>query len=121
MILASLPDAEVEVSDMRGTGDHFEIRVVSKAFAGKSLIEQKRASRDLKKDIPLPAEVQKAIKQSAEAAKNTAATTMSTTAVPALNTSPATAADVSPAVAAPTSVPTGSSQAETQTPAEGNA
>ena len=40
MILASLPDAEVEVSDMRGTGDHFEILVVSKAFAGKSLIEQ---------------------------------------------------------------------------------
>ena len=40
MILASLPDAEVEVSDMRGTGDHFDIWVVSKAFAGKSLIEQ---------------------------------------------------------------------------------
>jgi len=40
MILASLPDAEVEVTDMRGTGDHFEIRVVSKVFAGKSLIDQ---------------------------------------------------------------------------------
>ena len=40
MILAGLPDAQVEVEDMRGTGDHFDILVVSEAFRGKSLIEQ---------------------------------------------------------------------------------
>lgn len=40
LILESLPGAEVRVSDMTGTGDHYEIEVVSPAFAGKTLIEQ---------------------------------------------------------------------------------
>jgi stress-induced morphogen len=40
MILESLPDAQIRVSDMTGTGDHYEIEVVSSAFAGKPLIEQ---------------------------------------------------------------------------------
>ncbi len=40
MITAALPGAHVEVEDMRGTGDHFDILVVSEAFRGKSLIEQ---------------------------------------------------------------------------------
>ena len=40
MIGASIPDARVQVSDMTGTSDHFEIVVTSKSFAGKSLIEQ---------------------------------------------------------------------------------
>ncbi|MBX3155358.1 MAG: BolA family transcriptional regulator [Deltaproteobacteria bacterium] len=34
-----LPDAEVEVS---GGGGHYTIRVVSTAFAGKSMLEQQR-------------------------------------------------------------------------------
>lgn len=42
MIRAQLPGSNVEVSDMRGTGDHFEIEVASPAFAGKTLIEQHR-------------------------------------------------------------------------------
>lgn len=42
-IKAALPDAEVEVRDLTGTGDHFEARVVSDAFEGKSLVEQHRA------------------------------------------------------------------------------
>lgn len=42
MIQDRLPGSRVEVSDMRGTGDHFEIEVASPAFAGKSLIEQHR-------------------------------------------------------------------------------
>lgn len=42
MIEVKLPGSEVSVSDMRGTGDHFEIEVSSKAFAGKTLIEQHR-------------------------------------------------------------------------------
>jgi len=40
MVLEGLPDAQVEVQDMMGTGDHFEILVVSKSFEGKSLIDQ---------------------------------------------------------------------------------
>ncbi|MBI4432298.1 MAG: BolA family transcriptional regulator [Candidatus Omnitrophica bacterium] len=40
MILAAMPDAQVSVVDMRGTGDHFDIEIISRAFAGKTLIEQ---------------------------------------------------------------------------------
>ncbi len=40
LIRTAIPDAKVEVSDMTGTGDHFEICVVSKAFRGKPLMEQ---------------------------------------------------------------------------------
>jgi stress-induced morphogen len=39
-LLASFPDAAIEVSDMTGTQDHFQAKVVTQAFAGKSLIEQ---------------------------------------------------------------------------------
>ena len=39
-ILGVLPDSEVEVNDTTGTGDHFEARVVSPAFAGKTMVEQ---------------------------------------------------------------------------------
>jgi stress-induced morphogen len=39
-IRTALPDADVEIRDMTGTGDHFEARVVSASFLGKSLIEQ---------------------------------------------------------------------------------
>ncbi len=39
-ILEALPGSEVEVRDTTGTGDHFEARVVSPAFAGKSMVQQ---------------------------------------------------------------------------------
>jgi acid stress-induced BolA-like protein IbaG/YrbA len=39
-IAEALPGAEVEVIDTTGTGDHFEARVVSESFVGKSMIEQ---------------------------------------------------------------------------------
>jgi acid stress-induced BolA-like protein IbaG/YrbA len=39
-IAGSLPGCEVEVRDLTGTGDHFEARVVSLAFAGKPMVEQ---------------------------------------------------------------------------------
>lgn len=42
MIRSVIPDAKVEISDMTGTNDHFEIYVSSKAFQHKSLIEQHR-------------------------------------------------------------------------------
>ena len=42
-IEAALPGAEVEVRDLTGTGDHFEARVVSAAFDGKSMVDQHQA------------------------------------------------------------------------------
>jgi len=39
-IAEALPGAEVEVKDTTGTGDHFEARVVSPDFVGKSMVEQ---------------------------------------------------------------------------------
>ena len=39
-LIQALPGADVEIRDTTGTGDHFEARVVSPAFAGKSLVEQ---------------------------------------------------------------------------------
>ena len=40
LIRAELPDAHVDVVDRTGTMDHFNVTVRSKAFAGKTLIEQ---------------------------------------------------------------------------------
>ena len=40
LIAESIPHSTVEVSDMTGTSNHFDIRVSSAAFAGKSRIEQ---------------------------------------------------------------------------------
>jgi stress-induced morphogen len=39
-ILAAFPDAKVEIDDLTGTKDHYEVRVVSSAFGGKSRIQQ---------------------------------------------------------------------------------
>ena len=36
----ALPDAEVEIDDLRGDGDHYAVRVVSAAFAGLSRVQQ---------------------------------------------------------------------------------
>jgi len=33
-------DAELQLVDLTGTQDHYQVRVVSQAFSGKSLIEQ---------------------------------------------------------------------------------
>jgi stress-induced morphogen len=40
LILAELPDAEVGIFDRTGTMDHFNLTVRSRAFRGKTLIEQ---------------------------------------------------------------------------------
>ena len=40
MLVKRFPDAQVDVRDMTGTGDHFEISVLCPGFAGKSLIQQ---------------------------------------------------------------------------------
>jgi acid stress-induced BolA-like protein IbaG/YrbA len=41
-IRAALPGAEIQVLDLKGTGDHFQARVVSDAFEGRSMVEQHR-------------------------------------------------------------------------------
>ena len=41
-IHAMLPDARVELNDLTGTEDHWQARVISAAFTGKSLIERHR-------------------------------------------------------------------------------
>jgi stress-induced morphogen len=39
-LLEAFPQAEVEVLDLTGTKDHYQARIVSEQFAGRSLIEQ---------------------------------------------------------------------------------
>jgi len=41
-IRVALPDAVVEMKDLTGTEDHWEARIVSAGFAGKSLIQRHR-------------------------------------------------------------------------------
>ena len=43
MIRAALPDAEVEITDLAGDGDHYAARVVSASFAGLSRVKQHQA------------------------------------------------------------------------------
>ena len=40
LIRAALPDAEVEVRDLAGDGDHYAARVISPSFAGMSRVRQ---------------------------------------------------------------------------------
>jgi stress-induced morphogen len=40
LLLTALPDADVELVDLTGTEDHYQARIVSRAFEGKTLIEQ---------------------------------------------------------------------------------
>lgn len=42
IVLSALPGSQVKVEDMTGTGDHFEIEVVSPRFEGLALIERHR-------------------------------------------------------------------------------
>ena len=40
MIKVRLPDAQVEVQDLKGSGDHYQVIVVSTQFVGKGLVQQ---------------------------------------------------------------------------------
>lgn len=40
LIKAALPDARIEITDLRGDGDHYAAHVVSAAFVGKPRIAQ---------------------------------------------------------------------------------
>ena len=40
LLNAAFPDADVDLVDLTGTKDHYQARIVSSAFVGKSLIQQ---------------------------------------------------------------------------------
>ncbi len=40
LIRAALPDADIEVRDLAGDGDHYGATVVSEAFRGKTRVQQ---------------------------------------------------------------------------------
>jgi stress-induced morphogen len=40
LIKDAFPDAEVEIRDLAGDGDHYAANVVSRAFVGKSRVQQ---------------------------------------------------------------------------------
>ena len=39
-IKAALPDAEIEIRDLAGDGDHYAATVISESFRGKSRVQQ---------------------------------------------------------------------------------
>ena len=39
-IKAALPDAQVEIRDLAGDGDHYAATVISEAFRGKTRVQQ---------------------------------------------------------------------------------
>jgi stress-induced morphogen len=43
MIVAAIPDATVEITDLAGDGDHYAARVVSASFRGVPRLAQQRA------------------------------------------------------------------------------
>jgi len=43
MIRDAIPDAEVEITDLAGDGDHYAARVVAASFAGMSRVKQHQA------------------------------------------------------------------------------
>jgi stress-induced morphogen len=40
LIKAAIPDAQVEIKDLAGDGDHYAATVISPAFRGKSRVQQ---------------------------------------------------------------------------------
>ncbi|HEX8484273.1 BolA/IbaG family iron-sulfur metabolism protein [Sphingomonas sp.] len=43
LIRAAIPDAEVEITDLAGDGDHYAARVTAASFAGMNRVKQQRA------------------------------------------------------------------------------
>jgi len=46
LIKKSLPDATVNIEDLRGDGDHYSATIISKLFKNKSKIEQHKIVYD---------------------------------------------------------------------------
>ncbi|MBH89113.1 MAG: BolA family transcriptional regulator [Magnetovibrio sp.] len=40
MIKEAIPDAEIIIEDLRGDGDHYSARVISRVFEGKTRVQQ---------------------------------------------------------------------------------
>jgi stress-induced morphogen len=40
MIKAAIPDAQIQITDLAGDGDHYAAVVISSEFAGKSKLQQ---------------------------------------------------------------------------------
>ncbi len=40
LIKAALPDAQIEIRDLAGDGDHYSATVISAAFKGKTRVQQ---------------------------------------------------------------------------------
>ena len=45
-IRQALPDAQIEITDLRGDGDHYAARVVSPSFKGKTRVQQHKMVYD---------------------------------------------------------------------------
>jgi stress-induced morphogen len=45
-IRAALPDAEVTITDLAGDGDHYAAKVISRAFKGKTRVQQHKMVYD---------------------------------------------------------------------------
>lgn len=43
LIVAGIPDARVEITDLAGDGDHYAARVTAASFAGLSRVAQQKA------------------------------------------------------------------------------
>lgn len=46
LLTTGIPDAEIEIEDLRGDNDHYSVHITSPAFAGKSRLEQHRMVHD---------------------------------------------------------------------------
>lgn len=42
LIRGAIPDAEVEITDLAGDGDHYAARIVSESFRGLSRVDRQR-------------------------------------------------------------------------------
>ena len=45
-IKEAIPDATVEIEDLKGDGDHYSATVISKSFSGKTRVEQHKMVYD---------------------------------------------------------------------------
>jgi stress-induced morphogen len=45
-IKEAIPDAAVEIEDLKGDGDHYSATVISKSFSGKTRVEQHKMVYD---------------------------------------------------------------------------
>jgi stress-induced morphogen len=50
LIQKNLPDAEITVTDLKGSGDHFALVIKSDEFRGKKLLQQHRMVMDILKN-----------------------------------------------------------------------